>query len=260
MRVLHLSQVFDSTRAESEDSIFSIPVGLPRDISPVRELTIQASNILDAQLEMIAACAHLDRFEYQHHNQLEWAVHRNYRCRPLHPALLLQNSLRELRLNGIGATSWFEDDNEDGVIYADDVREPKAEAWFGSLVEFVALRDLRMPLRNLLDSTDGKEPNMALAEILPPGLEVLVLRKLDFIEYSMHQEQLKHLLGVREPNFPGLRNILLQPVQMEAAHGMECPKSHSYWRIPKHAEVAFAGIRSICAHRGVEFGFFDGGD
>ncbi|KAJ5316985.1 hypothetical protein N7508_001493 [Penicillium antarcticum] len=82
----------------------------------------------------------------------------------------------------------------------------KAQDWFGTIVEFVALKELRMPVRHILDSTVGKEPNLALSEILPSGLAVLVLTKADFVDYSLLGGQLRRLLDVRERQFSSLRN------------------------------------------------------
>lgn len=91
MRALHLGAVVDGDDGEYKDSIFSIPFDLPLGTSPVRELVLRASNIQGGLPEFIAACARLERFEYQHHNQADWGEsYRNYWCRPFRAALLSQ--------------------------------------------------------------------------------------------------------------------------------------------------------------------------
>lgn len=262
MRALHLSGVVDSDDGENEDSMFSIDFNLSRRLSPVRELVLQSSNIQRGLPEFITACAHLEHFEYQHHNQANWGEdYRNYRCRPFRAALLSQKeSLRVLRLNDVGVTMRIGELGDDADIYGDDIRESKAQAWFGSLVEFVALKELRMPVRNLLDSTAGMEPNLALSEILPSGLETLVLTKVDFAEYSMLEGQLRRLLSVREQQFSGLREILLQPFQMEVVPSGEMCREERNLVVPKRAQTVFAGVRNICKEHGVEFGFTHYGD
>ena len=42
---------------------------------------------------------------------------------------------------------------------------------FGNLIEFMAWKELRMPVRDLLDTTAGMDPNIALNETPPSGLE-----------------------------------------------------------------------------------------
>ncbi|KAJ5554224.1 hypothetical protein N7513_004183 [Penicillium frequentans] len=253
MQEVHLSYVLDWDHGVKEDSIFGVSFNLPQGISPVRKLVLRESNIAHGMPEFIAACAHLEYFEYQHSNQVEWAEKwRSYRCRPFHAALSTQKeSLRVLRLNDIGATKESEWDDND---------KAKGSAWFGSLVEFVALKELRMPMRNLLDSTAGKEPNMDLSEILPSGLEVLVLTKVDFVEYSMLEGQLGRLLGVKEQQFSQLRKVSLQTFQMEVVEGEEICKKIKNWGIPKRAEMVFKGVKSSCEEHGIEFSFVLDGD
>lgn len=250
LQEMHLSFVVD--RGVKEDSSFSVSFDLPQDVSPVRKLILQRSNIVHGMPQFIAACAHLEHFEYQHSNQAEWGEdYRSYRCQPFHAALLTQKeSLRVLRMNDIGVTRIWEWDGN----YA------KERAWFGSLVDFVALKELRMPVRNLLDSTAGKEPNLALSEILPSGLEVLVLTKVDFVEYSMLEGQLSRLLDVKEQQFPQLRRISLQTFQMEVVQGEEVDRTTRNWSVPKRAEMVFKGVRSSCEEHGIDFIFFLDGD
>ncbi|KAJ5987091.1 hypothetical protein N7451_011456 [Penicillium sp. IBT 35674x] len=250
IRALHLTFVVD--RGVEGDSIFSVSFDLPQGVSPVRKLVLQKSNIVHGMPQFIAACAHLEHFEYQHSNQAEWGEdYRSYRCRPFHAALSTQKeSLRVLRLNDIGVTR----------IWKWDHNQVTAQAWFGSLVDFVALKELRMPVRNLLDSTAGKEPNLALSEILPSGLEVLVLSKVDFVEYSMLEGQLSRLLDVKEQQFPHLRSISLQTFQMEVVQGEEVNRATRNWSIPKRAEMVFKGVRSSCEEHGIDFSFFLDGD
>lgn len=138
-----------------------------------------------------------------------------------------------------------------------DVDEAKAEAWFGSLVEFVALRELRMPVRNLLDSTDGGEPSVPLCDLLPSSIKTLVLAKVDFSEYSMLDRQLRRLLSVQQNQFPSLRKLMLLPFQMEL---IEEKGPFSSYKITERTEVAFAETRRLYKEQGLEFGFIINGD
>ncbi|KAJ5776276.1 uncharacterized protein N7511_001287 [Penicillium nucicola] len=260
MKRLQLDSIVDE--CDRKEPSFDITFDLSPCISPVREIILRYSNVKRGFQNFIAACTHLERFEYQHHNQASYEEdYRNFRCRPFHDALLSQRkSLRVLRLNDIGVTNLIYENEEDVDTFGPDIQESKAQAWFGTLVEFVALTELRMPVRNLLDSTAGKEPDLSLSEILPYGLEVLVLTKVDFVEYSMLEGQLRRLLGIRERQFSCLRKITLQTFQMEVAPGEVLCLEKRNWGVPKCAETTFAGVKSFCEEQGVEFSFSRYGD
>ncbi|KAJ5658331.1 uncharacterized protein N7484_001980 [Penicillium longicatenatum] len=256
MRTLHLSTIIDRV-SDDEDPIFGVSFDLPQGVSRVRKLILKNSNTPHGLPEFIAACARLEHFEYQHNNQFEWGeAYRNYRCRVFRAPLLTQkDSLRVLRLNDVGVTKPQEVDEPEK-----DLQASKAQAWFGSLVEFVALKELRIPVRNLLDGTASKEPSLALSEVLPSGLEILVLTKVDFVECFMLERQLKRFLDVKEQQFPQLRILSLQTFQMEVFPGEKLNLETNNWAVPRLVETVFADVRSICEGRGVEFSFAHDGD
>ncbi|KAJ9299845.1 hypothetical protein DTO271G3_2729 [Paecilomyces variotii] len=257
MRALHLKAVHEEPMERSEQyRDFWIPLSLEPGCSPVRELIVNDSNCRHGMAEFIASCANLERFEYQHRNQaLFQDTYLSYRCHPFHAALLTQkHSLQVLRLNDIGITKWVSYDEA-------DIQEARRHAWFGSLADFTALRELRMPVRNLLQSTKGQEPNQSLVEILPPSIEYLCLAKIDMIEYTMLESQLRRLLDVRGKRFPNLQKIVLQLFQMEVFPGEEEVRlKQKNWGVPPRAKEVFADTRSICEQQGVEFSFVNDGD
>ncbi|KAJ9202662.1 hypothetical protein C8Q69DRAFT_448693 [Paecilomyces variotii] len=257
MRALHLSGVHEAHVERFEKyRDFWIPLSLEPGCSPVREIIVNNSNCKHGMAEFIASCANLERFEYQHRNQaLYERTYLSYRCHPFHTALLTQKqSLQVLRLNDIGIAKW--------VLFEEaDNPEARRHAWFGSLAEFTALRELRMPVRNLLQSTEGQEPNQSLVEILPPSIEYLCLAKTDMIEYTMLESQLRRLLDVRGQQFPNLQKIVLQLFQMEVFPGEEEVRlKQKNWGVPPRAKEAFADIMSICKQEGVEFSFVNDED
>ncbi|KAJ9326884.1 hypothetical protein DTO027B5_4710 [Paecilomyces variotii] len=260
MRVLHLNGVHEEHDKIFENyRFFGAPLRLGPGCSPVRELIVNDSNCRDGIAEFIASCANLERFEYQHRNQAIYEKrHLSYRCHPFHAALLTQkDSLQVLRLNDIGISKWCIRPLYDQA----DNREARRHAWFGSLAEFTALRELRMPVRNLLQSTKGQEPNQSLVEILPPSIEYLCLAKTDMIEYTMLESQLRRLLDVRGKQFPNLQKIVLQLFQMEVFPGEEEVRlKQKNWGVPPRAKEAFADIMSICKQEGVEFSFVNDED
>ncbi|KAJ9236340.1 hypothetical protein DTO166G5_4102 [Paecilomyces variotii] len=257
MRALHLSGVHEAHVDRFEKyRDFWIPLSLEPGCSPVREIIVNNSNCKHGMAEFIASCANLERFEYQHRNQaLYERTYLSYRCHPFHTALLTQkHSLQVLRLNDIGIAKW--------VLYEEaDNPEARRHAWFGSLADFTTLRELRMPVRNLLQSTKGQEPNQSLVEILPPSIEYLCLAKTDMIEYTMLESQLRRLLDVRGKQFPNLQKIVLQLFQMEVFPGEEEVRlKQKNWGVPPRAKEAFADIMSICKQEGVEFSFVNDED
>lgn len=266
MQALHLDGCFDIDTSADRGDVFEIPLELRPAISPIRELSLQESNFDSGLCELISAFAQLERFEYQHTNIAEVNEnHRNYRCHNFRDALLCQKrSLRELRLNDVGVTKsiGIEEFSDE---YSDDIQESKAQAWFGSLVEFRVLRELRMPVYNLLDSVEGSEPSMPLDKILPRSLEILVLTKVDDMEYSMLENQLRRLLAVRHQQFPSLRKILLQTFQLEVVNydemrWEEYNREEYNLEVPERAKTVFADVASSCKEQGIVFDFSRYGD
>ncbi|BCS21911.1 uncharacterized protein APUU_30136S [Aspergillus puulaauensis] len=266
MQALHLDGCIDIDTPDDRGDVFEIPLELRPGISPIRELSLQESNFDNGLRELIPAFAQLERFEYQHTNIAEVNEnHRNYRCHNFRDALLCQKrSLRELRLNDVGVTKsiGIEEFSDE---YSDYIQESKAQDWFGSLVEFIVLKELRMPVYNLLGSVDGSEPSISLDKILPPSLETLVLTKVDFTDYSMIEGQLWRLLAARHQQFPSLRKILLQTFQLEVVdydetRWEEYDREEYDLEIPERARTVFAGVASSCKEQGIVFDFSRYGD
>lgn len=274
MRELKLSNSLKrETRRDHVGCVFNVPFTLPPGSSNLRVLRLQQSSVMDGMYDFIAACAHLEHFEYQHScRAYSKGANGNYRCRPFRAALVTQKeSLRSLRLNDVGVTKMFEmipEDEDDSEAEGDedyeeerrmselDVAEAKAEAWFGSLAEFVALKELRMPVRNILDSTLGDEPSVPLCKLLPYSIETLVLTKVDIYEYMMLEGQLRRLLSVKDQQFPNLRKVMLLPFQMQVVtEGTPCR-----FKVTKLVERVFADVRKLYKEQGLEFDFMDNGD
>lgn len=205
--------------------------------------------------EFITSCANLQEFEYQHSNQEIWGdSYTRFRPCLFYKALLTQkHSLQVLRLNDGGdheVTGMEEEEEEDS--HPDD--------WFGSLKEFIHLRELRVRIRNLFDyGRENKTPSLSLREILPSSLEYLVLANYDVFQYSVVNGNLHELLSHRE-EFPNLRMIEIQPGEAER---IDPARNVIYWRdnfqAPIGVRVSFGEIERVCGEVGVEFGYCFGG-
>ncbi|OJI99713.1 hypothetical protein ASPVEDRAFT_81308 [Aspergillus versicolor CBS 583.65] len=269
MQALHLEGCFEFDRSEgldpSEESggSFEIPFEIRPRTSPIREISLLDSNILTGLCELLPGFTQLERFVYQHTNVVDSTENlANFRCHRFRDPLLSQRqSLRELRLNDIGVTKRTDDDDD---FFYKDIEEPKQQAWFGSLDEFTALKELRMPVYNLLDSVDGAEPSVSLDKLLPRGLEILALTKVDFTHYGMLEGQLRRLLAERQ-RFPSLRKILLQTFQLEIANcdltRWEYDNRKEYTlEVPERAKISFAGVSSSFKEQGIDFDLIKYGD
>ncbi|KAJ5594707.1 uncharacterized protein N7459_000915 [Penicillium hispanicum] len=189
-------------------------------LSTVRKIVLHGSN-----------CSNLAIYE-----EAYWS----YRCQPFHKTLSTQkHSLKVLRLNDVGITKFLADIDCEAL----ERREAEDQAFFGSLVDFTTLRELRMPVRNLLDSKNGQERSQSLRDILPPNIELLWLAKTDMTEYTMLESQLRGLLEVRAHDFPSLRKIVLQFYQMELLPGeQEWQWKKKNWGVAESSKEAFAHV------------------
>lgn len=263
LRTLRLADMHDDNSKQSRPSYFDqyLGLGLKPGRLEVRELSFQGSNFQHGLSDLLPACIRLEHFEYQHCNQVQWGdTYRSFRCRAFREGLLSQRDcLRVLRLNDVGVSRFLDEIDEEDEEFLQEKRVLKEQAWFGSLADFEALERLRIPVCNILDSTDGKEPSMALDQVLPPSLEILVLAKVDYIEYSMLEGQLKQLLQCKATRFPKLQQILLQPFQLEVIGG-EFQRAQGNWGVPELAKTVFADVANSCQLQGIEFGFTEYGD
>jgi hypothetical protein len=214
-------------------------------------------------IEYISACANLEYFEYQHSNAANHGdVWLDFRPRRFHTSLLTQkHSLRVLRLNDCGVTKGVEDIGfeDEGIYSGDDV---EIEPWFGSLIDFTELRELRIPVRNLLDlKRRNRGPGFSLEATLPCSLEYLCLARTDQAEFDTLEPQLRRLLALQGKSFPALRKLVIQLYQMELIPGIEpsSPIDKRNCRVPQSTKDAFEEVRRMCETVGVEFLFaYDG--
>ncbi|KAJ5890009.1 hypothetical protein N7504_010819 [Penicillium tannophilum] len=214
--------------------------------SRIRELEFGQSNGSNGMIDYITSCANLEVFDYQHDNQAIWGeIYLNFRPLAFYTALYTQkHSLRVLRLNNNGEINgeddWAADDEIDYTT-------------FGSLIEFQQLRELRMPLRTLLQFGQNDYPAVSLLEVLPPSLEHLQLAGYSVEDFDLVVKNLQSMLGQRQERFPNFKRLEIQPVVIEQDNSV--PGPYGAWKTPEHIENAFAPLKMQCDDLGIQFDF-----
>lgn len=259
LRVFRAAEVHEEHYAS-----FPISLKLEPKSSQVRKIILDHSNCRHGMIEYISSCANLEYFEYQHSNSANhgdaWL---DFRPRRFHTALITQkHSLRVLRLNDCGITKGVEDlgMEDEGIYSGEDV---EIDPWFGSLVDFMELRELCTPVRNLLDLNQKQHGlRSSLEEILPYSLEYLCLAKTDQTEFDTVEPQLRSLLALQGKCFPALRKLVIQLCQMELIPGKDLSSANKEgdFRVPHSTMQVFEEVRSMCETRGVEFSFASDGE
>ncbi|OQE16874.1 hypothetical protein PENFLA_c026G02707 [Penicillium flavigenum] len=249
---------------EGDYALFPISLKLEPKSSQVRKIILDHSNCRRGMIEYVSSCANLEYFEYQHSNAANhgdaWL---DFRPQRFHAALLTQkHSLRVLRLNDCGVTKGVDDlgMEDEGIYSGDDV---EIEPWFGSLVDFTELRELRIPVRNLLNLNHRHHGlGSSLEKILPCSLEYLCLAKTDQAEFDTVEPQLRSLLALQGKCFPALRKLVIQLYQMELLPGKELSSDNNKGdcQVPHGTKEVFEEVRRMCETKGVEFSFAHDGE
>lgn len=193
--------------------------------------------------EYIISCANLEIFDYQHDNKSIWGeVYTDFCPLLFYNALCSQkHSLRELRLNNNGETteSGFDEDTEEFN-------------GFGSLAEFHQLRELRMPLRTLLQFGSSDRPKVSLLEVLPPSLEFLQLARYHEEDFDIVNKNLQTVLAQRE-RLPNLKRIEIQPYTLVMTAGAILHSTN--FRVQESTQQSFLPFGMACREMGIQFGF-----
>ncbi|KAJ5745728.1 hypothetical protein N7520_010910 [Penicillium odoratum] len=213
--------------------------------SAITKLDFQHCNGSNGMIDYIKSCANLEFLEYQHDNKAIWGeLYFNFRPSEFYTALFTQrHSLRVLRLNNNGEIEGDDEwDSDDGKDYTG----------FGSLVEFQQLRELRMPLRTLLQFGQNDHPTVSLLEVLPPSLEHLQLAGYRDEEFDLIMKNMQLMLRQRQKRFPNLKRIEIQPVVMERDYSV---LTYPALKIPQFVKQAFAPLKMQCDDLAIHFDF-----
>lgn len=215
--------------------------------SPITEITLNSSNGSQGMESLIASCSSLQSFKYQHSDAHLLAE--GYQPSAFYRSLAgSKHSLHTLWLDTCGNHLPF---TIAGVNETHD-------EWFGPLVDFTTLKDIRIRLPNLLDIRYQPEPSTALPDVLPKSVESLYVEGCKENSLAMLINQLKLVLGKRATQFAGLRRLDIEGFfhdeEDEDASGYQesaAATGGEKFIKPRVYEMA-EPLRSACVDAGVE--------
>ncbi|KAJ5825165.1 hypothetical protein N7474_002303 [Penicillium riverlandense] len=168
----------------------------PTGFSSIKEIDLRSSNGNHGMESLITSCADLRSFKYQHSDA--HILSHGYQPSAFHRSLIRsKHSLQTL---------WL-DQHGDHYPFTGAGLNQTHDEWFGSLAGFVALRDVRIRLPNLLDIRYQNQPSTPLVDILPPKLETLYIEGCEERNLSMLASQLQTVIKNRQAKVPQLHRV-----------------------------------------------------
>jgi hypothetical protein len=161
--------------------------------SSITEINLLSSSGNHGMQMLIAACSELKSFKYQHSDSHVFS--QGYQPSAFHRSL--DHSKKSLQ------TLWLDNYGSHYPFTAAGLNQSQYE-WFGSLIEFTALREIRVRLANLLDIRYQNEPTTPLIECLPSSLERLYIEGCEERQLGMLVSQLQTVIKIRRGRFPNL--------------------------------------------------------
>ncbi|KAE8354181.1 hypothetical protein BDV28DRAFT_164411 [Aspergillus coremiiformis] len=247
MRMFTADSVIESSPPQ-EDKRTAAAEALVAGSSPISEITLNSSNGSHGMVSLIGTCSSLKSFKYQHSDSHLLAE--GYQPSAFHRSLARsKNSLQTLWLDRYGNHLPF---TIAGVNETHD-------EWFGPLVDFTVLKDIRIRLPNLLDIRYQLEPSTALPDILPRSVESLYIEGCKENTLGMLVGQLKMVLDKRQTRFSGLRRVDIEGFfhdeEVEDASGYQESAAHGGGQRfikPRVYEMA-EPLQTACADAGIDF-------
>lgn len=164
--------------------------------SSITDIDFRASSGNYGMEILVSSCAELKSFKYQHSDS--HILSHGYQPSAFHRSLIhSKKSLQILWLDHYGSHYPF---TAAGLNQSHD-------ECFGSLVEFTALKEVRVRLPNLLDIRYQNEPTVPLMECLPPSLETLYIEGCEERYLGMLVSQLQSVVKIRQTHFPRLKRV-----------------------------------------------------
>lgn len=194
MRVFGADSVIEHHPAHDEDEK---KIAEPLDgSSSIAEINLSASNGRQGMESLIASCSCLRSFKYQHSDS--HALAEGYQPSAFYQSLAgSRNSLETL---------WLDSYGEHHTFTSSGLNESHDE-WFGSLVDFTVLKDIRIRLPNLLDIRYQSEPTSPLTEVLPSSLQSLYIEGCKENNLRILLSQLELVVKDRKTRFPSLTRL-----------------------------------------------------
>ncbi|KGO63810.1 hypothetical protein PITC_054360 [Penicillium italicum] len=162
--------------------------------SSITDIDLRASSGNHGMEMLVSSCADLKSFKYQHSDS--HVLSHGYQPSAFHRSLThSKKSLQTLWLDHYGSHYPF---TAAGLNQSHD-------EWFGSLVDFTALQEVRVRLPNLLDIRYQNEPTTPLMECLPSSIETLYIEGCEERYLGMLVSQLQTVIKNRQTRFPRLK-------------------------------------------------------
>ncbi|KAJ5179981.1 hypothetical protein N7492_003191 [Penicillium capsulatum] len=248
VRTIVASSVMDPSSVEGLEHTIENPRAR---VSPITEIDLRASSGNQGMEALIAPCANLLSFKYQHSDT--HVLSQGYQPTAFHRALA--GSKETLH------TLWLDHYGDHYAFTAAGLNQSHDE-WFGSLAEFTALRELRIRLPNLLDIRYQSEPSMSLVEVLPSSLETLFIEGCEERHMTMLGAQLQAVIKSRS------RARNLRRVDIEGAFRNDpfdefresggLPSGHPSGNFIREKIIQMAeSLHIACAIAGAEFRLHD---
>ncbi|CAL5869129.1 uncharacterized protein PFLUO_LOCUS3357 [Penicillium psychrofluorescens] len=219
--------------------------------SSIKEIDLRSSNGNHGMESLIASCADLRSFKYQHTDA--HIVSHGYQPSAFYRSLTRsKNSLQTL---------WLDQHGDHYPFTAAGLNQTHDE-WFGSLAGFVALRQVRIRLPNLLDIRYQNQPSTPLVDCLPPTLETLYIEGCEERNLSMLASQLQTVIKNRQAKVPQLHRVDIEGAfhddpSDDSGHSEsspnECPESMIKDKILQAAEP----LHVDCLNAGIELHLHD---
>ncbi|KAJ5092661.1 hypothetical protein NUU61_007531 [Penicillium alfredii] len=168
----------------------------PMGLSSITEIDLRASNANYGMEVLVASCADLKSFKYQHSD--------SHVCSHGYQPSALYRSLAPSKASL--QTLWLDHHGSHYPFTALGLNQTHDE-WFGSLVDFTVLREVRIRLPNLLDIRYSNEPTTPLIDCLPSSLEAIYIEGCEERHVPMLVRQLQAVIKNRRTRAPRLQQI-----------------------------------------------------
>lgn len=168
--------------------------GVSSGLSSITEIDLRASSGNHGMEALVASCADLRSFKYQH---CDSHVHsQGYQPSAFYRSLTRSKDTLQ--------TLWLDHYGNHYPFTAAGLNQTHDE-WFGSLADFTALQEVRIRLTNLLDIRYQNEPSTPLVNCLPSSLETLYVEGCEERLLPILVSQLQTVLKHRQSKAPRLQ-------------------------------------------------------
>lgn len=186
----------DDKAAEENDEGAELSEKSPSGLSSITEIDLRASSGNHGMDALVASCADLKSFKYQHSDS-------HVQSQGYQPSAFYRSLTRS---KDTLHTLWLDHYGDHYPFTAAGLNQTHDE-WFGSLAGFTALREVRIRLPNLLDIRYQSEPTTPLVNCIPQSLETLYIEGCEERHLPILASQLQTVLKQRQSKAPRLQRL-----------------------------------------------------